>query len=64
MSRYVARRRTELGLDNTEVMCRSPMSRAPRPRWTSARYSAGEIGRFRRPHLVPVPAVGSLAALT
>ena len=23
----------------------------------------GEIGRFRRPHLVPVPAVGSLAAL-
>jgi hypothetical protein len=23
----------------------------------------GEIGRFRRPHLVPVPAVSSLAAL-
>jgi hypothetical protein len=36
VSRYVARRRAELGLDKTEVMV--PQTHAPgqRPRWTSA----------------------------
>ena len=36
VSRYVARRRVELGLDTVEVACRRRTRRARRPRWISA----------------------------
>ena len=59
----------KLNPDGSEVRgrCQHPIvnSSAP-PAWTACMKRGGvegEIGRFRRRHLTPVPHVGSLAAL-
>ena len=45
VSRYVARRRAELGLDRCRSWCRRRTRRARRPRWTSGSSTPSSPGR-------------------